>query len=730
MFNPSMFFNPALLWLAVGALAPIIIHFAARNRPKRTPFPALRFILASHRRTATKFKIKQLLLLLLRIAALAMFAFVIARPWVEGEATEGRRAKTTVTAVIVLDTSTSMLYEHKKATSFEKAKAAALAAVDAFTLGKSRVCLLFAGPTPQPVVSDFKHALDLEAVKEHIRTAQPSYRGADCAAAVAEAVRMLDDVSGAGKAVFVFTDMTARCWPEAVAAGEKTGNIAIYIVDCGPARPVNPAVLGVAAPDGSSAGIDFEVRARVDAVGVAGRQVELTIDGERRGRKAANAHKVEEIALPASTTTRSAEHWGRVSLTGSDALPVDNHRYFTLRSSPPLNVVLVNGAPSPEPRRDELLNLRTALAPGGIAAGQTFSVSEVTAAEIETAELVTANVIVLCNVGALPARAWAKVRRFVSTGGGLIVFGGDNVATAAYETAAAGAGSLLPCGIGMPRTIEGGTRLEPGRLAHPILQKWKGGRNGDLAAPKFRTHLFLTPKKDADVVLAFKNGDPALIAGKYGTGSVLVYASTCDLDWNAFPRTVPYPILMHEMIKFLIASRQQSRDVLVGAAPALRISDPATVRSITVLRVAAASPRAAKGVEPPGENLENVTDRLDRRSGQLILPVAPRPGLYRVTIRRTGGKDPDERFFAVNLDGEESNMQRLDEDENVVKALFPGREVAVARSENALLDRISKAKSQSELASDLAGIVLAILLGEMYLSNHMRARVAANEAVA
>jgi len=715
MFDFANYLNGPLLWLAAGALAPIIIHFAARNKPKRTPFPALRFILASHRKTATKFKLKQLLLLLLRMAALALFAFVIARPLIEGEAGDIRRTQVTVTAVIVFDTSYSMLYKHDDdATSFEKAKEMALAAIGSFAPGKSRVCLLFAGPAPKPVITDFNHAFDLDAVKKHIREAEPSYRGGNCARAVAEAVKMLDKVSGAGKAVFVFTDMTAQSWPQAVPAGEKTGHIAIYIVDSGPARPLNPALLAVSAPVTASTGAEFEVKAKADAVGAAGRRVELTIDGERRGLRQVSAHHVEEIGLTTMVTRRSTEHWGRVALTGRDRLPVDNRRYFTFRSSPPLKVVLVNGAPSEVTRRDELYFLRTALAPRGVTAGQSFGVAELTAADLGAAELAGIDVLALCNVGAVPQEVWIKIRRFVSTGSGLVVFGGDKVVPAAYEAAATGETALLPCVIGMARTVEGGTRLEPGRLAHPILHRWRGGRNGDLAGARFKTYLRLTPNKKGEVVLAFKNGDPALVTGKYGTGSVLVYASSCDRDWNTFPRTIPYPILMHESLKYLVASRKESRDVLVGLAPTLRIQKPKTVRSVTLSRLPVDPFPVLKGVEPPGDKPEDVTERLEPRSGQLDLPAVERPGLYRVTVARDNETEPDEHLFAVNLDAEESNVERIEENEDVIKSLLPEREVKIAKSKDELLDHISSAKSQAE----------------MYLSNHMRARVATTEAAA
>ncbi len=721
--------NPSLLWLAAGALAPIIIHLAARERPKPTPFPAVRFIQASHRRSATQFKIKQLLLLLLRVMALALFAFVIARPWFEGKSGGARRGKAPVTAVIVLDTSYSMLHRHEDATSFARAKEMALAAVDAFALGKSRVCLLFAGPTPQPVISDFEHAYDLEALKAQIRRAKPSYRGGDCAQAVAEAERMLADVSGAGKSIFVFTDLTQRAWPRAVPAGDKTGHAVVYVADCGPERQVvNPAVLALSTPPNASTGADFEVAATVNAVGAADRQVELTIDGDLRGRVGASAHRVQEVRLAASATKPTAEHWGRVAVTGRDGLPVDNRRYFTFRSRPPVSVVLVNGAPSSVPRRDELHLLRTALAPGGVVAGQTFRLTDVTASELDTTDLAGADVVLLCNVGPMSPKLWTKVRRFVSTGGGLVVFGGDNVTAPAYEPAATGERPLLPCLIGMPRTPPDGTRLEPGRLIHPILHKWKGGGglNGDLTESTFRRYNQLTPAKHGEIVIAFKTGDPALVAGKYGIGSVLVYASTCDLDWNTLPKAVPYPVLMHEMLKHLVAARGERRDVAVGLAPEMRLAEPGTVRSVTLERLPIDELRES---DSPERSAADVTDRLNRRSGRLNLPAVQEPGLYRVVVARAGAGQED-LFFAVNIESAEADLERLEQDESVIKSLLPGREVRTARTTNDLLDHISRSRPQSELASDFAGILLAILLAEMYLSNHMRARVARPEPAA
>jgi hypothetical protein len=704
------FYNPALQWLVLGALAPIIIHLATRSRPKPTPFPALRFLLASHRRSSAKFKIKQLLLLLLRVLALAMFAYVVARPRAEGTAATVTRARTTVTAVILLDNSYSMAYEVEGVSRFDKARELALATVDTFELGESRGCLLLVNDGPQPVIADFEHAYDLDSLKEAIQNAKLSHRGTNCAAAVGEAVRMLKEVNGVRKSVFLFTDLTQPSWPTPVPAEAKAKDVTVFVIDVGVPETHNPAVLRIKAPTTAAPGNPFEVRALVDAQGAAGRQIELYVDGEKRSQKPANAHRVDDVQLVGSTRSPAPEHWGRIELTGSDAIESDNAQYFPFRSRPTPRVVVVNGSPSGVARRDELFFLRIALAPSGLGQAPPVELIELNPGELDAQKLPAADALILCNVGSLSTAGWTKLRHFVSTGHALIVFGGDKVQPGNYEPLARGETPLLPCGIGPAVSPPEPMHIEPGDLKHPILRQWRGGRNGNLAEPKFTRYHKLTLNKGAERVLGFRNDEPALVAGRYGSGRVLVFASTADVDWNDLPVTPPlYPVLLHESVSVLTAGREQRRDIRVGGAPAVRIPRPKTARRVTLKRL------------PDGAE-HDVTARLDVHSGDLALEPVERPGVYRLGIDRTTGTGPDELFFAANLDTAESNVARLQGGDDAVKSLVPNTDVKIARKKDELLDQISRSESIAELTSHVAGIMLAVLLAEMYLSNHMRER--------
>ena len=74
------FLHPGLL--AGGALAalPIVLHLIMRQRPQRLEFPALRFLQARQASNRRTLKLRHLILLLLRMAVIAVLAAALARP--------------------------------------------------------------------------------------------------------------------------------------------------------------------------------------------------------------------------------------------------------------------------------------------------------------------------------------------------------------------------------------------------------------------------------------------------------------------------------------------------------------------------------------------------------------------------------------------------------------------------------------------------------------------------
>ena len=80
--------HPLLLWGALAIAAPIIIHLLNKRKFRLIDWAAMDFLLEADRRNRRRVRLENLILLLLRCLAVALIAFLVARPFL----TPARRA--------------------------------------------------------------------------------------------------------------------------------------------------------------------------------------------------------------------------------------------------------------------------------------------------------------------------------------------------------------------------------------------------------------------------------------------------------------------------------------------------------------------------------------------------------------------------------------------------------------------------------------------------------------
>jgi predicted anti-sigma-YlaC factor YlaD len=99
--------NAGLAAGAALAAVPVILHLFMRQTPKKVVFPALRLIRERHKRSRKRLRVKNWLLLLARMALLALMALALARPRLTTEASLGDQEVPSAIG-FVFDTSLSM----------------------------------------------------------------------------------------------------------------------------------------------------------------------------------------------------------------------------------------------------------------------------------------------------------------------------------------------------------------------------------------------------------------------------------------------------------------------------------------------------------------------------------------------------------------------------------------------------------------------------------------------
>lgn len=683
----DLFFNhPMLLWGLAAAPLPVLLHLINRTRAKKVPFTALRFIEQSLAQQSIKYRLRELILMVLRVAMMALLALLLSRPFVRSRYFSAV-AKVQSSAVLVLDDTLSMSYREGQRTLGERAREEAIKYLDTLTDG-SRVSFYPLSEDPGALSGD------LERIRKQVREWAPGGRTGSCGPAVQRAARILDGVKTGHREILLLTDLTKVSWEGVARASIKLHpEVSLYIVDVGESRDRNAVVQGVSV---ESPQARVHVPVQIQALVRGGdepmdRALELVVGGKRVDSKRVKLDRYKVVTVTFSYAPEAGGlQSGSVRFAEPDALAMDDERFFTLWVRDAVRAVLTGDGKGD-------LFLKQALAPDGLSKRSPVIVEPVHPVELENFDLGQTDVVILSNVRSLAATAWQKLREFVRGGGGLLIFAGDEVDPSAYTPAASQ--GVLTVAVREKRTEPAKTSLEISDPAHPVFAPFSGGMNGDLSMRVFRSYLVLEPLEEssARVLARFKGSTPALVERDLGSGRVLVFASSADPSWNDLPSYgAPYVPLLHLLVRHATGRTGSTVTALVGES----VSVPLPRKHGTKARV----------TWPGGKAEEYVVE-----SSQRELPIerAARHGHAGVSVdgAPAGG-------FAVNVDPRESKRERISA-EDVGKGFTAESYVKFATSLAGLERRVENLGASVDLYPYLIALLFLVFLGEAMYANRV-----------
>jgi hypothetical protein len=532
---------------ALAALAiPIIIHLMFRQRARLVDLGTLQFLKVVLRDNARRRRLKRWLLLAMRMACLALIAFLFARPYMFAtEPASGDRL-----VVVLLDRSASM------------ARTGGTRPIDQ-GLAEARAILSRAGTGTQLEAGTFDRTVHPFAQPAEInKTAiEPTAAGTDYSAGMAWARDILVRSKKAVKELHIFTDLQRS----GLDRGDSVSipvDVDVHLRDFGRAFPKNVAVTGIAiAPQVVRPNEPISITATVlnaSPLPISKRPVRLHMEAGERKRDLERTIDLDGGATGSVAFSLDAMPeglWrGHVEVSSGDELPFDDRRYFAVQVAPPARVLLVDGDPGRAAYESETYFLQAALrlAPAGENYAKTpfdpRTLNLVGGTGLPSLDKTEA--VVLANVESLSASDMKRLGEFVERGGGLIVFTGDRVRP---ETGRAFGGA----GLGVGEILEAKTATElPWRLDrwdtnHLVFKLFADPEHGDLRRPAFSAITPIKPAPETRVLAWFRGGEPALLERTTGLGKVLWFTSACDLSWGNWPRGRMYVPMLHQMAAYV-----------------------------------------------------------------------------------------------------------------------------------------------------------------------------------
>lgn len=305
------FLAPLWLLLAAAAVVPLLIHLLRRRTGARVDFPAVRYLARAEQEHSRRLKLRNLLLMVLRVAAVVLLAVAAAYP--VGRVGGTGHAPTALAIVLDNSLSTSAIAGGRPvlAELREAARAVATEASEA-----DRLWLLLADGRMQ--------GGNPRAIAAAIDAAEPIAGAGNLAAAAMRAGSLVRGAGLAERRVALVTDAQATAWMEPLDLGDV--DVMVYRPTLEP--PANRAVIDAAAqpvrwtPRGSA----VATIATADSV-----TYRMTLGDRTLARgTAAPAFPAREVVEQAPVRTLPDERgWlaGAVEIT-PDELRADDIRHF------------------------------------------------------------------------------------------------------------------------------------------------------------------------------------------------------------------------------------------------------------------------------------------------------------------------------------------------------------------------------------------------------------------
>lgn len=656
------FLNPALIFGAVAVLIPLVIHILNRSRFRTVDWGAMHLLESVLQVNHKRFRLDQLILLLVRCAIPVLLAFCLARPiWSGARSLEGNAP---ASIVILLDNSYSMDVVEPTGTRFQDALDAATKIVEASARG-SEIAVFQTGGLPRQLFD--RPIFDADAVVRKLKQVPSGLGASQFQDALNEALATLAAMSHARRELLIISDFQSSDW-KAIDAATIQDQIAaldikpeVTLLQIGDSVSDNVSIDSLTFPQ-RALGVQqqLDLRVNVRSHGLATTETArlgLYIDGQEEAVTQVNltVNGTSQAYFPCQFKTPGS-HLIEVKLTADDSLATDNRYAAAVTVWDRLHVLLVDGAPSQQPLQGETDYLSIALTPltfGRLKLADLVDSRTITAQQLDQTALDQARVVVLANVVRLNSEQLELLSNFVQNGGALLVSAGNQLDLAWYrEKFFADGKGLLPLPFHAPQGVVNGTegvrRIVSQRFDHPALTFFNDRANGDLSTAEIQTWCPLderTAPGDQRLVLArLDNGEPLLVEHPFGTGVVVQFATSCDADWTNFPLRPVFVPFMQQLVTTLAARISPPRNILTGT-PAVALLD-ATEEEVSI------------SVQTPDGSLRSLKTTPQGNRQLARFDETQRPGVYVMST-------PAESVihFAAEASRDESDLTILNADQ-------------------------------------------------------------------
>ena len=516
-----MSFLVPLFFAGLGLLiVPWLVHRIRRPERETVRFSSLMFVPNVQREVIERRRLQHILLMLLRMALLALLVLAFTRPFQEvvlgANVSDGEMTH----HVILLDASLSMSGDEV----WMAAKRQAVAILDDVKTGDRVGLIRFA----QQARVDVPLTEDVAWIRQAIEGAHWTWEKGDDLVGLQAAADMLAGEQDAQRVVHLVSDFQATGLPEVETGWALPGHIKLHPVVIGQGDWHNASVDALALrPVGQKA---LQVRARIkNWQGSEALKVNLWLDDKMVDTKTFSVAPGHASQVRFDVAEGVLQ--GFVEVGNRDGLLGDNRQYFTHQPAPKHRVLVLQSG--------VLYPLMQAVVPDG---------ADLPWQIVRTTNLVSdlsdhPAVVVAGSVG---ASEWRGLKTYVEAGGHLFLPLEKEADVDLLNQLLQGSGVQVQALALEQKQVP----LSWVDLKHRIFYPFRGAQFNDFSSIRYTGYHRVRVEKGT-VLARFEGDDVMMVEAQIGQGRVLIWAGGLALNRSNLARSPRFVPLIHETLRYL-----------------------------------------------------------------------------------------------------------------------------------------------------------------------------------
>ncbi|MGA9294202.1 MAG: BatA domain-containing protein [Ignavibacteriaceae bacterium] len=701
-----IFLNPLVLFGLLAASIPVLIHLFNLRKLKKIDFSTLTFLKELQKNKIRKIKIKQLLLLALRVMIILFVVLAFARPTLKGISIGGASSAAKTTAVFILDNTFSMSVVDNNGSYLNQAKETIKALLNQLQEGDEAALILLSNPPNSAGTSEIKPTSNLADFKKQVENIDISYYSGNLNDAIVEAAKILSHSQNFNKEIYILSDFQKdRIYEQSSLSnlseilndkvklyafnysGKEVFNIGIDNLK------VNTQIFEKDKPVNFSVTVtNYSARLAENTV------VSLFINNERSSQQSVNLKPGETKILTMESSVESTGYINAFAEIEDDDILQDNKRFTSFYIPEEIPVGVFTG----ETQDAKFINL-------ALTAGEdnTLKITEKNISQISSFDLNQFDVLILIGVDNF--NNFTSIKSFIKNGGGLFLMPGIESSLENFRNALLDIGLPEPGGtVGKINSANSEVTFENVDLNHPVFRNIFTKDKKKIESPAVYYHYKINAGIRGRDIISLVDGTSFLSEYKIGNGKVFLLNTAPALSWTNFPLKSIFVPLINKSVFYLASKDKTENEHLVSSIINIDVSN----QSLPQIKI-----------DRPNSSEQYINLKEQNNPNYVAYDNTNLPGNYLVY---SGNKIIDD--FAINTNPLESVTKYLNDDEfkkYLDKIDFKGQYIEVGKQEDPA-KIILQSRFGSELWKYFLFIALILALIEMMIARSSKKEMVNN----